>query len=427
MKREITLLIFAVLLLGILRTFAQNEIKPIKIGEKLPDAVLKEMVNYRSPSAKLSDFKGKALIIDVWATWCGACLDAFPKIDSLQKNYKDKLNFLLVTSQPKKDIEAFFRKKMWQSYMLPSVVNDNLLRKYFPHAGLPHQIWVDKNGTVRSINNGQYMSSGWLTKLLSDEKLNIREKSSVGDLKITSGADPLVIYDYQKNGLENMLSYGYVSMFQMDVQARGETKIEKEKGVIRLSYKNMDWLHLLWRAVIGRSDYTNPFHRRTMIIRKDTKNFGPLGDLEYQNVFCYDGIVKDTSEVRAREFMHGQLDAAFKTKSYVEIRKMRVYVLREYGENHRYRIADTVRFKNNADRKIRNWKGLLRYFVPDVNGSLKLKYPVIDEVPYTGITYFQFDLSIDDPEKLSEKLREYGLEIVESERDLKVLIVEDRK
>jgi thiol-disulfide isomerase/thioredoxin len=36
-------------------------------------------------------FNGKLMILDFWATWCGACISKFPKLDSLQKKYADKL------------------------------------------------------------------------------------------------------------------------------------------------------------------------------------------------------------------------------------------------------------------------------------------------------------------------------------------------
>ena len=41
--------------------------------------------NYR----KLSDLRGKIVVVDFWATWCGPCVRAFPNVRKLQERYKD--------------------------------------------------------------------------------------------------------------------------------------------------------------------------------------------------------------------------------------------------------------------------------------------------------------------------------------------------
>jgi thiol-disulfide isomerase/thioredoxin len=39
---------------------------------------------------KIADFKGKVIVIDVWATWCGTCLSSIPKVVELHNKYLDK-------------------------------------------------------------------------------------------------------------------------------------------------------------------------------------------------------------------------------------------------------------------------------------------------------------------------------------------------
>src|SRR5882757_3047204 len=82
----------------------QQAIQPISVGDRVPDVSLR-MVNYPSPVAKLSQFRGKYILVDFWATWCYSCIQKFPKLDTLQKKYKPQLQVLLVNDKTTGDDE----------------------------------------------------------------------------------------------------------------------------------------------------------------------------------------------------------------------------------------------------------------------------------------------------------------------------------
>ena len=73
---------------------AQNE---LNIGEKVPDFEVQNVINYSKKSLRISEFKGKAVIIDFWGTSCRPCIKTLFKLDSLQKKYKDKIQVIAVT------------------------------------------------------------------------------------------------------------------------------------------------------------------------------------------------------------------------------------------------------------------------------------------------------------------------------------------
>lgn len=45
---------------------------------------------------KLSDFYGKPIVVNFWATWCGPCKSELPAFETLYNEYKDEINFLMI-------------------------------------------------------------------------------------------------------------------------------------------------------------------------------------------------------------------------------------------------------------------------------------------------------------------------------------------
>ena len=104
----------------------------------------------------LSDFKGKYVYIDIWATWCGPCIKQMPALKELIKEYEGKnIAFVVISVDEKKDLAKW--KKMVPVYNVGGthLISDNALNSEFMMAYsvslIPRSILLDVDGNV--INN----------------------------------------------------------------------------------------------------------------------------------------------------------------------------------------------------------------------------------------------------------------------------------
>ncbi|RMA57831.1 TlpA family protein disulfide reductase [Ulvibacter antarcticus] len=87
-----------------LLTFASEAQQLTFSEEALNDVFLSEANEETTFSEVLQKYRGKTVVIDIWATWCKNCITGMPKVKKLQKKYKD-VTFLFLSLD--KDTESW--------------------------------------------------------------------------------------------------------------------------------------------------------------------------------------------------------------------------------------------------------------------------------------------------------------------------------
>jgi len=99
-------------------------------------------------TVSLKDYKGKIVILDFWATWCGPCRRGIPDLISLQDKYKNDLRVIGISldTSTKNDVIPF-AKKFNINY--PVVYGDeNITKDYGGIEAIPTTIVIDQNGGI---------------------------------------------------------------------------------------------------------------------------------------------------------------------------------------------------------------------------------------------------------------------------------------
>lgn len=106
-------------------------------------------------SLSLSEIKGKVVIVDFWATWCGPCLMSIPELVDLQEKYKAQglmvVGISVDDDKVSKGELIAFKEKMRINYPILRA-NNKVYEDYFGRASgfsIPTLFVIDREGKVR--------------------------------------------------------------------------------------------------------------------------------------------------------------------------------------------------------------------------------------------------------------------------------------
>jgi cytochrome c biogenesis protein CcmG/thiol:disulfide interchange protein DsbE len=133
---------FLIVFLFSLSIFAQKKQLWAKsfLNEKAPELVVEEWISSEP------DIKGKFILIDFWATWCGPCIRAIPELNAFHEKFKDDLVVIGISDESKEKINNF--KKVKIDYYSAIDTNETL-KNIYEVQGIPHCVLIDPKGIVR--------------------------------------------------------------------------------------------------------------------------------------------------------------------------------------------------------------------------------------------------------------------------------------
>lgn len=142
--------------LAILKNNAQIERRKKLMAEKsnLP-AIEGKIETLEGKTVTLAELKGKVVILDFWATWCGPCRASFPAMQKLYDKYKNnpKIVFAIVdvwerVPDRKKAVTEFLEKN--KNYTFPVYMDESdAVVKSFGVTGIPSKFFIGKSGAIQ--------------------------------------------------------------------------------------------------------------------------------------------------------------------------------------------------------------------------------------------------------------------------------------
>lgn len=415
----------------------QKEIEPLTIGDKVPDIEIDNIINHSTSKARLSDFKGKLIIIDFWGKYCSSCIAALHQIDSLQKIFRDKMQVITVTQMGTREeiIKVLQRYRKTKNLKLPIVISDNKLSKYFPHQLVSHVVWIDGNGLVKGITGTEYITAQNIQTILSGVNVSWPVKKDVFD------------YDYEKPFLDftqkeiaepAFLYYSAFTGHWEGVSLPGGRIEDSAKQIAKITFCNETLLAL------SKLTLDNPISARPkdFILEVKDKSRYVWDEKEYftewakKNTYCYSLTVplsltkKEAEQVMKNDLSRWLNIMGISVKS--ERRLIKCLILVRATSDEKLIRSKKVE-PNTGIKEIDKGKYLYQSTISDLVENINETTPSIPRVIVeTGIPG---DLKIDmalkinsflDLPVLKKELQCYGLDLIPEEREVEVYVLTEK-
>lgn len=403
----------------------------LKVGDQLPDFTIPKIIRGNKNSANTSDYKNQLLIIDFWSIYCTGCIEALPKMDSLQKQFGNQIKILPVTFEPKALVENFWKKNRYiQNLALSSVVEDRHFSSYFRHRSIPHEVWVYK-GNVVAITTSQYVDESNIKKILSGTKVNWPVKNDFYAFDGTK--QPLFHFDENQVDTNVVpLRYTAIRGYKEGVNSEGLSGgsgivRDQKKKTIRTFFLNQSIYtayQLNWNKLVNLRDLVKPSLSATanQFIWEvaDRSRYFYDHKKTYQaewirkNGICFESLMPDTGQTERQisGAVVQDLDRLLGLKVRWEKRREKILVLIRTTQE------DKLQGKQLSDKGQMFKDEPLSQLVYTLNQQEGNPY-IFDETGYKDLVNMSLEFSSwTDISSIRKELNRYGLDLKEEEREV---------
>lgn len=391
---------------------------PSKIGLEVPNLKLEPILNYKQKSIQLDDIKNKVIIIDFWATWCSPCVRALSHMDSLQSKFKDDLLVFAVTSSDSYErIEKFLEKFETN---LPIVVDTTqTIKKEFPHRVISHTVIIGKDRKVKAVTTPEKITEEVVQKVIRRESITLEEKRDVFG------------FDYNAPLPDEGLKFKFKLTGYNEAAASMVSSFSTVTG--RLLFTNVS-LRTVYQYARSSSSMYGKFSifRTRYLLNGNYKSYYELEKghkyrpVDWKkNAFCLEILAPDFTEGQIREIMLLFFHQNFELKSKIEKIKTKVKVVKRTNTPFKFKKSKEGTKKERGA----SGGGIAMKNVPISSIAYYLenfgiaKMPVIDETGISGNYDIKMTFREEDPDQFYKDLKEMGLEVIDAEREVEMLIL----
>ena len=377
----------------------------VKNGEAVPDINFNAVLNAPVKTAKLSQLKGKIVLMEFWATWCGSCIEAMPHLKQLQQKYAGKLQVITVTDETVKSTGQFIINQPSNFWF--AVDTARAITQLFPHQLIPHTVLISAEGRLIANTSPEMVTEKVMDSLLNKQEVHLAEKKDN-------------IMDYE----EIIKTY----FFAADTVKSRFTMLPEIKGAPGLSTtwlmdstfngRRLTCLNLGLTSLYQIANNNFPYSRTIDKTMKGKK----------EPTYCLDIIVAQKKDLLPT--LQKELAKRFDLQAQIELQTKSTWVLKITDPEKFKKIPHNTSGKRtySASHGAIDQQGITMADFAEYLESYGLgKLPVVDETGSSEKFDINFSFQPENPASLIQVLTDMGLGVEKQDRTIDMLVIYNQK
>jgi len=151
-RSAILIVLIVAIVSAIYMSQTKDHIKVLSVGDPAPNF---ELVDLNGNKIKLSDYEGKAVVLNFWGTWCNSCIREMPALENGYQMYRDDgLEVISINlGQTKFEVEKYIGK---YNLSFPITIDQTrAVTNTYNATLLPTTIFINKDGEIQYFVKGE--------------------------------------------------------------------------------------------------------------------------------------------------------------------------------------------------------------------------------------------------------------------------------
>lgn len=290
-------------------TYAQEGAvsESVQLGSLVPDFDINILTKDGTAKKNIKDYRGKVVILEFWATFCGPCFPAMDHLAILHKKFPNDLEVINVTDEERWKVVNFLKKR--PTSMPIAIDIDKSINQLFYHQLMPHTIIIDPQGYIKAITSPEEVTEEVIYLAKSGAILAVKTKAEFATK--TENATAMTVVQAEDKSFYKVAVSAQKEGVQSQINKKSDFEYEFINCTIPLMYQ-----------VLYQTTRPNPNDRACLEVSEQTKYL-----LEEKQQYCLTIKVPEAMKHRLGEIGMKNLEDIFGLKAKNENRTRKVYAL----------------------------------------------------------------------------------------------------